>query len=228
MLRLPAAPARLLAGQANSAHHEMWTTSTPPSLACVSVLRPACACLMAQVAHHGASIVYAKPTPGVLEIEPSMAWNPAVLAGGECLFACLCPPVIHALVTQGNAPVIQAPVIQGNAPVIGSCHTCPGHTGQRWQCNAGSADSAVLMPTEWDACSATPSPSYPSDNADPSLTTSVSRGLIVSLWPRACVEVRNLPPQIHGGAWPKGRCNQAKSLPLADKRGWVQFVTESD
>lgn len=34
-----------------------------------------------QVAHHAASIVYAKPTPGVLEIEPSMAWNPAVLAG---------------------------------------------------------------------------------------------------------------------------------------------------
>ena len=24
---------------------------------------------------------YAEPTPGVLEVEPSMAWNPAVLAG---------------------------------------------------------------------------------------------------------------------------------------------------
>eukprot|EP00200_Dunaliella_tertiolecta_P005843 CAMPEP_0202343484 /NCGR_PEP_ID=MMETSP1126-20121109/3581_1 /ASSEMBLY_ACC=CAM_ASM_000457 /TAXON_ID=3047 /ORGANISM="Dunaliella tertiolecta, Strain CCMP1320" /LENGTH=1166 /DNA_ID=CAMNT_0048934551 /DNA_START=372 /DNA_END=3872 /DNA_ORIENTATION=- len=34
-----------------------------------------------EVAHHAASIVYARPTPGVLEIEPSMAWNPAVLAG---------------------------------------------------------------------------------------------------------------------------------------------------
>eukprot|EP00983_Pelagomonas_calceolata_P070448 1150788-Pelagomonas_calceolata.AAC.1 len=36
---------------------------------------------MSWVAHHAASIVYARPTPGVLEIEPSMAWNPAVLAG---------------------------------------------------------------------------------------------------------------------------------------------------
>ena len=29
-----------------------------------------------------ATIMYAEPTPGVLEVEPSMAWNPAVLAGG--------------------------------------------------------------------------------------------------------------------------------------------------
>jgi hypothetical protein len=36
-----------------------------------------------QVAKFGANIMYAKPTPGVLEIEPSMAWNPAVLAGGR-------------------------------------------------------------------------------------------------------------------------------------------------
>jgi raffinose synthase len=28
-----------------------------------------------------AGVRYAEPTPGVLEIEPSMAWNPAVLAG---------------------------------------------------------------------------------------------------------------------------------------------------
>ncbi|GFH12520.1 uncharacterized protein HaLaN_08226 [Haematococcus lacustris] len=34
-----------------------------------------------QVAKFGAHILYAQPTPGVLEIEPSMAWNPAVLAG---------------------------------------------------------------------------------------------------------------------------------------------------
>jgi raffinose synthase len=35
-----------------------------------------------EVSKFGASIMYARPTPGVLEIEPSMAWNPAVLAGG--------------------------------------------------------------------------------------------------------------------------------------------------
>ncbi|KAJ9514794.1 hypothetical protein QJQ45_028464, partial [Haematococcus lacustris] len=34
-----------------------------------------------EVAKFGAHILYAQPTPGVLEIEPSMAWNPAVLAG---------------------------------------------------------------------------------------------------------------------------------------------------
>lgn len=33
------------------------------------------------VAHFKAHIEYAEPTPGLLEIEPSMAWNPAVLAG---------------------------------------------------------------------------------------------------------------------------------------------------
>ncbi len=30
-----------------------------------------------------ATIMFAEPTPGVLEVEPSMAWNPAVLAGVE-------------------------------------------------------------------------------------------------------------------------------------------------
>lgn len=33
------------------------------------------------MAELNARILYAKPTPGVLEVEPSMAWNPAVLAG---------------------------------------------------------------------------------------------------------------------------------------------------
>ncbi len=35
-----------------------------------------------EMAPYGANVMYAQPTPGVLEIEPSMAWNPAVLAGG--------------------------------------------------------------------------------------------------------------------------------------------------
>jgi len=34
-----------------------------------------------EMSRHGATIMYAHPTPGVLEVEPSMAWNPAVLAG---------------------------------------------------------------------------------------------------------------------------------------------------
>ncbi len=34
-------------------------------------------------------ILFPKATPGVEEIEPSMAWNPAVLAGG-CLSGCCC------------------------------------------------------------------------------------------------------------------------------------------
>ena len=46
-------------------------TSTPSSS---SALHPA-------VAKYDARIIYAKPTPGVAEIEPSMLWNPAVLAG---------------------------------------------------------------------------------------------------------------------------------------------------
>lgn len=33
------------------------------------------------VAKYNAKIVYAKPPPGLLEIEPSLAWNPAVLCG---------------------------------------------------------------------------------------------------------------------------------------------------
>lgn len=34
-----------------------------------------------EMAAHAPRLVAAKPTPGVLEIEPSMAWNPAILAG---------------------------------------------------------------------------------------------------------------------------------------------------
>jgi hypothetical protein len=59
------------------------------SLHCINL----CICCACQVAHHAASIVYAKPTPGVLEIEPSMAWNPAVLAGRFlCTLACKYEP----------------------------------------------------------------------------------------------------------------------------------------
>ena len=50
------------------------TTPTPSSPSSASSLHPA-------VAKYDARIIYAKPTPGVAEIEPSMLWNPAVLAG---------------------------------------------------------------------------------------------------------------------------------------------------
>lgn len=33
------------------------------------------------MAHMPVDLVFANPTPGVLEVEPSMAWGPASLAG---------------------------------------------------------------------------------------------------------------------------------------------------
>ncbi|MEW5300241.1 MAG: hypothetical protein WDW36_003183 [Sanguina aurantia] len=37
--------------------------------------------VMPDMEGHPGTVLYASPTPGVLEVEPSMAWNPAVLAG---------------------------------------------------------------------------------------------------------------------------------------------------
>jgi raffinose synthase len=34
-----------------------------------------------ELEQHRPTLMFAQPTPGVLEVEPSMAWNPAVLAG---------------------------------------------------------------------------------------------------------------------------------------------------
>jgi len=51
------------------------SSSSPPASASTSpALHPA-------VAKYDARILFARPTPGVAEIEPSMLWNPAVLAG---------------------------------------------------------------------------------------------------------------------------------------------------
>ena len=70
-------------GVAPAGGDEEGSSSPPPSASPSSsslstssspVLHPA-------VAKYDAKVVFAKPTPGVAEIEPSMLWNPAVLAG---------------------------------------------------------------------------------------------------------------------------------------------------
>lgn len=76
-----------------------------------------------ELSHHAPRVIYAEPTPGVLEVEPSMAWNPAVLAGAA-------RPLLHALIVGQEERCICEALLGGAQPGQCSREGAPGRRGE--------------------------------------------------------------------------------------------------
>lgn len=98
----------------------------------------------AGVAKYDARITYATPTPGLAEVEPSMNWNPSVVAG----IGVVDDPAI--LYNDMHSYLAESGTATTSVQFANVCHGGPGHSHLvRWYISQLRCSIFILLPVEF-------------------------------------------------------------------------------